>query len=312
MTSSSHPTFLPNAYLRGSVLPFGEANVSIATHALHYGTAVFAGQRVEPDAKKPGYVTLFRPEIHAKRLSDSARLLGHTLSSTDITAAITKFIASNPGDRPYYLRPLVYVSDLGVSPRLHDVEYDFLIYGLEMGEYLPGSGISCCFSSWVRGDDYSVPLRGKISGTYVTSALAKSEAVARGYDEAILLNSGGKVAEGSAMNIFMVKDDVLVTPGVTEAILEGITRRSILKLAQDLGLKTQERPVDKSELLLAEEVFLTGTAARITPVTRIESYDMPTEHPITARLQAALQAIVRQESTEYATWISSFPSNQTP
>ncbi len=301
-------TFLPNAYLRGKIVRFAEANVSIATHALHYGTAAFAGMRVYPDSKNPGKVVLFRPDLHFKRLSGSAKLLGHDLSAKQIESAVTKFIASNPAGS-YYMRPLVYVSDLGVSPRLHDVEYDLLIYGLEMGDYLSKDGITCTFSSWTRGEDRGLPLRGKISGTYVISALAKSEAVARGFDEAILLNTRGKVAEGSAMNIFMVKDGVLTTPSVTQDILEGITRRSLLEIAKNLGIPTVEREIDKSELLLSEEVFLTGTAAQIAPITRIESYGLPSEHPITTKLAEALQRIVDQKDSAYSQWLTSFTSN---
>lgn len=302
-------TFLPNAYFRGKIVPFADANVSIATHALHYGTAAFGGMRVYMDAKNPSKVVLFRPDLHFKRLSGSAKLLGYDLSAKQIEAAITEFIASNPAGS-YYMRPLVYVSDLGVAPRLHNVEYDLLIYGLEMGDYLAKSGISCTFSSWTRGEDRGLPLRGKISGTYVISALAKSEAVARGFDEAILLNSRGKVAEGSAMNIFMIKDGVLTTPSVTQDILEGITRRSLLEIAAKLGIPTAQREIDKSELLLAEGVFLSGTAAQIAPIKRIESYKLPSEHPITTKLAEALQRIVDQKDSAYSRWVTSFTAAQ--
>lgn len=301
-------TFLPNAYLRGEIVPFAEANVSIATHALHYGTAAFAGMRVYPDSQKADRVVLFRTELHFKRLSGSAKLLGYDLPVNKIEGAVTKFIASN-STGSYYMRPLVYVSDLGVAPRLHDVEYDLLIYGLEMGDYLSKDGISCTFSSWTRGEDRGLPLRGKISGTYVISALAKSEAVARGFDEAILLNSAGKVAEGSAMNIFMVKDGVLTTPSVTQDILEGITRRSLLEIAGKLGIPVAERAIDKSELLLAEEVFLTGTAAQIAPIKRIESYTLPSEHLITTKLAHALQQIITQKDGTYSDWLTSFAAS---
>ncbi len=298
-------TFLPNAYFRDNIVPFTEANVSIATHALHYGTAAFAGMRVYPDSKNPDKVVLFRPDLHFKRLSGSAKLLGYDLPAQKIEAAIKEFIASNPASS-YYMRPLVYVSDLGVAPRLHDVEHDLLIYGLEMGDYLSKDGITCTFSSWTRGEDRGLPLRGKISGTYVISALAKSEAVARGFDEAILLNSRGKVAEGSAMNIFMVKDGILTTPSVTQDILEGITRCSLLGIATKLGIPTAERAIDKSELLLAEEVFLTGTAAQIAPIKRIESYTLPSKHPITSKLADALQQIIDQKDTAYPAWTTPF------
>lgn len=299
--------FLPVVYMQGAFVPFEEAKISVATHALHYGTAAFGGLRAEPDRLEPGNVTLFRPDLHFKRLADSARLLGYGLSEREISDVIERFIASNPADKPYYLRPLVYASDLGVAPRLHDVEFDFLVYGINMGEYLSKDGIRCCFSSWTRGEDRSLPLRGKISGSYVTSALAKTEAIGRGYDEAIFLNSRGKVAEASAMNIFMVRSGVLITPDLSSDILEGITRRSIIELARDRGITVRERQIDKSELLLADEVFLTGTAARVAPVSKIEQYDLPKDNPITQDLMEKMGKIARQESAEYEHWLQTYP-----
>lgn len=297
-------TFLPSAYLRGKIIPFEDANVSVATHALHYGTAAFAGMRVLPNDKAKSEVLLFRPELHFKRLESSAKMLGFSISQKDIERGVTKFLAANPGEKPYYLRPLVYASDLGVAPRLHNLESDLLIYGIEMGTYLSKNGITCCFSSWVRGEDRSLPLRGKISGTYVTSALAKTEAVERGFDEAIFLNSQGKVAEGSAMNIFLVKDGTLITPNITQDILEGITRRSIIEIAQALNMNVEEREVDKSELLIADEVFLSGTAAQIAPITKIEQYQLPTENPITKQISDEMNKILRQEGI--FDWLKSY------
>lgn len=301
--------FLPKAYLKGKVIDFKNAHVSIATHALHYGTAAFAGLRAEPGVVKPGHVALFRPELHAQRLSNSAKILGYSVSQDKILAALKEFIASNPGSESYYIRPLVYVSDLGIAPRLHNVEHDLLIYGVKMGEYLSNKGISCCFSSWMRGEDRSLPLRGKISGSYVTSALAKTEAEARGFDEAILLNTAGKVAEASAMNIFIVRDGVLVTPPVTADILEGVTRRSVIEIAKNLGIPMLEREIDKSELLIADEVFLTGTAARIAPVKKVESYNLPDNYKTAKRINLVLKNILGQNLPEYADWVKLYKSS---
>jgi branched-chain amino acid aminotransferase len=313
MTKSANQ-FLPYAYLRGKIVPFEEANVSIATHALHYGTAAFGGMRAEPDPKKSGKVVLFRPELHFERLANSAKLLSYDspngpLTAEKITKVVKEFIAANPCDKPYYIRPLVYVSDLGIAPRLHNVEYDILVYGLKMGEYLSKDGVTCCFSSWTRGEDRSLPLRGKISGTYVTSALAKTEAIQRGFDEAIFLNSRGKIAEGSAMNIFMVREGALITPPVTEDILEGITRRSILELAKHLGIPVEERQIDHSELLIADEVFLTGTAARLTPIKKIEQYELPNKRPITDKLTKAFQQVTNRELPDFEDWLVSVPGD---
>lgn len=291
--------FLPKAYLRGEIVNFKDAKVSIATHALHYGTAAFGGMRAYPD--NAGNILFFRPELHIARLAQSAKLLGFDFDKDQIKQALQLFVESNPKDKPYYMRPLVYASDLGVAPRLHDVESDLLIYGVEMGDYLAkdGGGISCCFSSWTRGEDRSLPLRGKISGTYVSSALAKTEAVERGFDEAIFLNSRGKIAEGSAMNIFIVRDDTLITPAITNDILEGITRRSVIEIAQSLDIKVEEREVDKSELVVADELFLTGTAAQIAPISKIEQYKLNRQNPITAKIQMAMRQILEGHPTDF-------------
>ncbi len=302
--------FLPKAYFKGAIVDFDKAQVSIATQALHYGTAAFAGMRVEVDKNNKGQVRLFRPDVHAKRLSSSAKILGYDLSPDQILKAIKEFIAANNGTKPYYLRPLVYVSDLGVSPRLYDVEYDFLIYGLDMGDYLNADGIKCCFSSWVQGEDRSLPLRGKISGSYVSSALAKTEAHNRGFDEALLLNSAGKVAEASAMNVFMLRDGALITPDVSQEILEGVTRRSVIQVAKDLGIEVIERAVDRSELLIADEVFLTGTAARITPVKQIEQYKLPENGPVTNKLASLYKKIVAGKEPKYTDWSVVLPAKK--
>lgn len=240
--------FLPYAWFKGRCVPFAEATVSVATHALHYGTGAFGGMRAIPNPSDGQEILLFRADRHAKRLSQSARLLLTELSEDTIHSAIGQFLQANKPSCPVYLRPFVYTSDLGIAPRLHNIETDFLIYGLELGDYLSPDGVSCRISSWTRQEDRSLPLRGKISGAYITSSLAKTEAVQSGFDEALLLNSRGKVSEASGMNLFVVRDGVLITPGVDQDILEGITRASVLELAREMGIPTLERPVDKTEL----------------------------------------------------------------
>jgi branched-chain amino acid aminotransferase len=285
-------------------VPFAEATVSVATHALHYGTGAFGGMRALPNPVDADEILLFRADRHARRLSQSARLLLTELSETTILEAITAFLQANRPRTPAYLRPFVYTSDLGIAPRLHNIETDFLIYGLELGDYLSPEGVSCRISSWCRQEDRSLPLRGKISGAYITSSLAKTEAVQSGFDEALLLNSRGKVSEASGMNLFVVRDGVLITPGVDQDILEGITRASVLELARDMGIPTLERPVDKTELFVADEVFLSGTAAKVTPVRRIESTDLPTHRPVMERLRERLTAITEGRDSTYDHWVT--------
>jgi len=296
--------FLPFAWFGGKCVPFAEATLSVATHALHYGTGAFGGMRGLPNPEDPSEVLLFRADRHARRLSQSARLLLTDLSEDTVLEAIQAFIEANRPTKPFYMRPFVYTSGLGISPRLHDVVTDFLIYGIEMGDYLSPEGVSCRISSWTRQEDRSLPLRGKISGAYITSSLAKTEAVKSGFDEALLLNSRGKVSEASGMNLFIVRDGHLITPGVDQDILEGITRASILELAPVLGLPVIERAVDKSELFIADEVFLSGTAARITPVRCVETTKLPTKRPIMERLRDRITAITEGRDPSYERWVT--------
>ncbi len=296
--------FLPYAWFRGQCVPFEQATLSVATHALHYGTAAFGGMRALPNPSDPSEILLFRADRHARRLSQSARLLLTELSEETIHRAICELLRRNRPSTPVYLRPFVYTSDLGIAPRLHNIETDFLIYGLELGDYLSPDGVSCRISSWTRQEDRSLPLRGKISGAYITSSLAKTEAVKSGFDEALLLNSRGKVSEASGMNLFIVRDGVLITPGVDQDILEGITRASVMELALDLEIPVVERPVDKSELFVAEEVFLSGTAAKVTPVRRVESTDLPSHRPVMNRIRERLTAITEGRDSAYDHWVT--------
>lgn len=299
------PNFLPTAYFEGQFCDFSDAKISIATHALHYGTGAFGGLRGIPDPTggDANRILLFRLDRHCQRLSTSARLLNYDLPADKIQAVIEDFVRKNSPDKSFYIRPFVYTSDLGISPRLHNVEKNFFVYGLELGDYLSPEGVTCRFSSWYRQEDRSLPLRGKISGAYITSSLAKTEAVESGFDESILMNSQGKVSEASGMNVFIVRNGRLITPGYEQDILEGITRDSILTVARDLGIEVVERPVDKSELLIADEVFLSGTAAKITPVRRVESYKLPPSRPVTDRLREKLTAITEGRDDAYQDWV---------
>jgi branched-chain amino acid aminotransferase len=299
--------FLPIAYFENNFVPFEKATISVATHALHYGTAAFGGLRGLPDPQNPQQILLFRLDRHCQRLSQSATFLNYEISPDKIYQVIIDFIQKNKPTTSFYIRPLVYSSGLGIAPRLHNIEKDFLVYGLEMGDYLSAEGVSCRISSWYRQEDRSFPLRGKISAAYITSALAKTEAVESGFDEAILMNSQGKVCEATGMNIFMIRQGELITPGPEQDILEGITRDSILTIAKDLGIPIVQRPIDKSELLVADEVFLSGTAAKITPVKRIETFAFSPDRPITNKLKEKLLNITENRDPKYQDWVFKVP-----
>jgi branched-chain amino acid aminotransferase len=295
--------FLPIAYFEHQFIPFENAKLSIATHALHYGTGAFGGLRGIPDPNNPQQILLFRLDRHCKRLSQSAKLLHFDLSADFIQTRITEFVEKNQPQTSFYIRPFLYTSDLGITPRLHNIEKSFFIFGMELGDYLSPDGVKCRISSWLRQEDRSLPLRGKISGAYIASSLAKTEAVESGFDEAILLNTQGKVSEASGMNIFIVRNGQIFTPGFDQDILEGITRDSVIEVARDLNYEVIERPIDKSELFIADEVFLSGTAAKVTPVKQIENYQLSSDHPITDTLKEKITAITENRDPKYQDWV---------
>jgi len=301
--------FLPYAWFNGECIPFAEAKISIATHALHYGTAAFGGMRAIPNPSDKNEFLLFRTDKHIKRLTQSAKFLLTELKEDYVFSALEKIIKINKPDKPIYIRPFVYTSDLGIAPRLHNIETNFFIYCIELGDYLSPDGVTCRMSSWSRQEDRSLPLRGKISGAYITSSLAKTEASLSGFDEALLLNSSGKVSEASGMNLFIVRDGVLITPGVDQDILEGITRASVIELAKSMGLNVIERPVDKTELFIADEVFLTGTAAKITPIKQIESTKLVGDRTIMKKLKSKLIEITEGRSKDYDSWVTRIKIN---
>ncbi|WP_299485452.1 branched-chain amino acid transaminase [Acaryochloris sp. IP29b_bin.137] len=303
-TTASTPAFLPIAFFEGAFRPFPEAQLSIATHALHYGTSVLGGIRGIPSPGDSNQILMFRLADHCGRLSQSAKYLNTNIDPSELEATLIEFVRHNQPQTSFYVRPLIYTSSLGIAPRLHDVSKDLLIYGLEMGEYLHPGGVRCRISSWLRQEDRSQPLRGKLSAAYIASALAKTEAVASGFDEAILMNAQGKVSEASAMNLFLVRNGQLITPSVDQDILEGITRASVIALANDLGIPVVERPVDKSELFIADEVFLCGTAAQVVPVLEIETYRLPQQRPVTEQSRQGLQQIMIGAEPRYAEWLT--------
>ena len=295
------------SFFQGQVVPTSEAKISIRTHAFNYGTAVFEGIRGNWN-EDTNQVFLFRLREHYERLVRSAQVLNIKIAYTvdemcDIT---TKLVAKCGFKEDIYIRPIAYKSSDIVGLRVHDLDDDFLIYVTPFGNYLESDkGIRCCIASWSRIDDNMIPAGAKINGVYVNSSLAKTEAVWRGFDEAILLTSTGHVSEGSGENIFLVKNGALVTPDLSSNILEGITRSTVIELAEDeLGLTTTERRINRSELFLAEEVFMTGTAAHVTPIIGIDGRSVGdgTIGPITKRVQDLYFDIVKGKDDKYIHW----------
>lgn len=297
----------PTAFFKGQFVPLSEAKIGVMTHAFNYGTAVFEGIRGNWNEEE-GQMYLFRPREHYQRLLKSCRILQITLPYTveELLRLTVELVERNGHREDVYVRPLAYKSSEEVGVRLHNLEDDFLLFVTPFGNYLDiEKGIRCCVSSWRRIDDNVIPARAKITGLYVNSALAKTEAFENGYDEAILLTQDGHVSEGSGENIFLVAGGVLVTPPVSDNILVGITRETVMTLAkQELGLETVERSIDRSELYIAEECFMTGTAAHVTPVVEIDHRKVGTGQigPMTAQLQKLYFEVVRGKQSKYKEW----------
>lgn len=258
-------------YFDGDFCPLAQARVPLLTHALHYGTAVFEGIRgYWSDADQELYI--FRAREHYERWRANARILKMELPLTakELCGLTCELIARNHFRTDLYIRPLVYKSRQGIGVH-YGPESEFAIAALPFGTYLDSSqGLRVCVTSWRRLDDNAIPARGKICGAYVNSALAGDEARAAGFDEAIFLTQDGHVAEGSASNIFLVRNGQLITPPVYDNVLEGITRATLMEIARDFWVETVERPVDRSELYLADEIFFCGTAFEVAPVIEVD------------------------------------------
>jgi len=304
-----------HAYFMGKVVPFEEAKISVATHAFNYGTAVFGGLRgYWNDEQKKMFV--FRPQDHFRRLLNSAKMMCMEVPHTpeSLIEITLELIKSDGWQRDIYIRPLIYKSDLGIGVRLHDLTDSLTIFTLPSQQYIKNdTSVHATVSSWRRVDDNVIPARGKVSGAYANSALTKTEAVRAGFDEVIVLTQDGHVSEGSAMNVFMMRDGLLVTPPVTDNILEGITRRSIIELAQkELGLTVVERSIDRTELYIADEIFMTGTAAQVIAITRVDfrSVGAGVMGPVTADLRSRYEDILRGRDPKYAKWTVVVPRSQ--
>lgn len=299
---------LETAFFEGEFVPFADAKVSVGTHALQYGTGAFAGIRGYLDADGET-INIFRLPDHAARLLNSAKLLRAPLPFTRETLAstIVTLVEKNAPTKDVYIRPFVYKSSVQLTPRLMGLDNELAIYMLELGDYLDTSvGVKAAVSSWQRVSDNSVPGRGKLSGAYINSALAKDEAEEKGADEAILLDSHGHVAEGSGCNLFLVRDGVLITAPVTGDILEGITRRSIILFAKDLGIPVEERVIDRSELYIADEAFFCGTGMQIAPIASIDGRPVHDGQvgPITDQLRTIFFDTVRGKNAKYAHFLT--------
>jgi branched-chain amino acid aminotransferase len=294
------------AYFQKQFVPLAEAKIGIMTTAFHYGTAIFEGIRGNWNDKQK-QIYIFRLEEHYERLLDGCRVLQikppHAID--ELCQITVKLVEMCHFEEDLYIRPLAYKSAERLGVRLHDVEDDFLCLVIPWGPYLDMDKARCATSSWRRPDYNIIPPNAKITGLYANNALAKTEVMEKGFDEAIMLTPDGHVSEGSGENIFLVKDGKLVTPDSRSSILLGITRDTVIKLAQDeLGIETIERKIERDELYTADECFLTGTAAHLTPVAEIDDRQIGGGEigEITKKLQELYFEVIRGNNPKYIDW----------
>ncbi len=310
MTTNGQASFDSNqlqVFFRGQFVPASEAKVSVMTHALHYGTGVFEGIRGNWNEAQ-GAINIFRMREHYERLLDGCRILLMDIpySVEDLCNITVELVERNRHDSDIYIRPLAYKSqELVANLKLQDLASDFTLITVPFGNYLGSDRLRCCTSSWRRVDDPMIPARIKACGIYINSILAKTEATLSGFDEAILLNQDGHVSEGSGENIFMVKNGRIYTPALEDNVLGGITRDTVMQLSRtELETDVEMRTIDRSELYLADEVFLSGTAAHLTPVIELDSRPIANGQPgpITTELQRMYFDIVVGNNPKYRHW----------
>jgi branched-chain amino acid aminotransferase len=295
------------AYFEGDIIPVGDAKISIKTHAFLYGTSLFEGIRAYwiPETKQ---MSVFRMREHYHRLLQNSKIFFMTpeLDLDGLCRVTCDLIRKNQPNCDLYIRPTLYKADEVVKPALDNSRNEFCIWVRPFGAYLDLSkGLSTCVSTWRRSGDNSIPSRAKAGGGYMNTALAVTDAHSMGFDDAIFLTESGTVAEGSAMNLFLLKEGKLVTPSKTEDILEGITRDTIITICKnELGLETEERPIDRSELYYAEEAFFCGTGAQVAPIASIDNRAVGEGGvgKITQQIQKLYFDVVKNKLPQYQNW----------
>jgi branched-chain amino acid aminotransferase len=292
-------------WVNGELVPWDQAKVHVLTHALHYGTGVFEGIRCYETVRGPA---LFRLREHLERMHRSAKifLMDIPYGVDELRAATHDLIRAN-GLRSCYVRPLAFrgYGEMGVNPERNPVDVVIAVWpwGSYLGEEALRNGVRMTVSSWRRHDPNIIPPQAKVTGAYINSVVAKVEATRRGFDEAVMLNPQGYVSEATGENLFVVKDGELVTPPLAAGPLPGITRDSVITIANDLGMQVFERMLTRADLYLAEEMFCTGTAAEVTPVREIDDRVIGPPGPVTQAIQQRYFAIVKGEDGKHADWL---------
>lgn len=296
-------------YHRNQFVGDADATISVRAKAFNYGLGCFGGVRAYWDEKR-SELHVFRLADHVERLFESAHILGlePTVSPEDVARILCELLRRNDAREDHYIRPLFFVDSDELSPTLTDVPTSLSVYCLPLGRYFKSESIDLCVSSWRRVADNAIPARAKPTGAYLNSALARAEAKRNGFDDAIVLTESGEVSEASAAHLFMVRRGELVSPPSTADNLEGITRRSILELAvaAPLNLPVVERRISRTELYVADEVFLSGTAAEVTPVASIDRRRIGSGKvgPVTTAIADRFRSVARGGDPAYASWLT--------
>ena len=293
------------AYLDGAFLPFADARVSIATHALQYGTGVFEGIRAYWNAAQ-GQLYVFRLREHFQRMTQSCRITRIELPGDpdELSEIVVELLRRNEFRSDVYIRPLAFKAARVVKVALHGLRDGFGVYAFPMGGYLSTDGLAAHTSSWRRISDEAIPARAKVSGGYINTALAVDDAAAHGAEEAIFLTSGGHVSEGGGSNLFMVRSGALITPPVTDDILEGITRQTIEQLARELGYEFVQRSIDRTELFGADELFFCGTGAQVAGCVKVDGRAIGDGAigPVTKAIGDRYFAVARGDDPAHPEW----------
>lgn len=299
-------------YFNGKFINEKDATISIKTHGFQYGTGIFEGIRAYwSDEKKK--LIIFRMKEHYERILKNAKILMLEVDKNvdDLCEITIELLKKNKPTEDTYIRPNIFKGGTTIGPSLinkNNQNPTFLtVYTIPLGNYLDiDKGLHVCVSSWQRSEDNAITPRGKIQGSYVNTALAKTDALLSGYDDAIVLSGDGHVTEGSAMNLFIVRDGKLITSSVSDNILEGITRDTIIKLAKDeLGLDTIERKIDRTELYICDEAFFCGTGAQVSPITKVDNRDVGNGQigAVSKKLQEIYFNLVKGKLSKYSNWL---------
>ncbi|HEX6483565.1 MAG TPA: branched-chain amino acid transaminase [Ktedonobacteraceae bacterium] len=297
------------AYFEGRIVPMSEAKVSVATHALNYGTACFEGIRAYWNEQQE-QLYLLKLREHYQRLANSCNLLRMwpTESIDDLCRITVELVRMHGYRQDAYVRPLVYKASRTIKLTLSSLDDGLAIYAFSMGNYVDiSAGLNVCTSSWRRANSNAMPIRAKVTGAYINSSLAVDDANAAGFDEAIMLTHDGTVSEGSSCNLFILRNGKIVTPALSEDILEGITRNALIDMIQqEFDMKVEERRIDRTELYAADEIFLCGTGVQVSPVSSVDRRRVGSGKPgpFSMKLQELYLAACRGENEKYKDWVT--------